>query len=406
MDQVEEHLKQQNIIDFHTVQDIAKSNSALDKAFAHAAALVKLGKKALFDLDLDAAQKNIAEAVQIFERSFHRFIDSPFGFSPLIDALSLLASTAHQNGNSDLTRKVLSKLLVLNPKFSFVKDAPQGLKESLLNYKLEQGEVGTAPLTIETKPPGVVIYVDGKKVGRSPVEVPSLAEGTHYVTARRRGLASTTKTVVIVPPTKSTVNIALRPVRPGLFPALKQARQEFEKTRSGPGVAATARNLRVQVLFLGRIVVRGTEARVTIITYDLRHRDTPTRSTETQTKGAQPIGTKFERRVNLTDLNGSPARIAQMAVAPLAPKPVTRHQATIKTNKKKTSSWMTIRTGWRRFRRWKGFWYTVGGTAGLVVAGIAVGLAVGLTSQRRAFIPAGSRHVILARIPRPGQIAW
>ncbi|MCD6498065.1 MAG: PEGA domain-containing protein [Deltaproteobacteria bacterium] len=408
IDQVEEHLAQQRIIAFQTVQAIAEPNSALDKPFAHAASLVKLGKKALFDLDLDAAQKNVAEAVQTYEQSFHRFIDSPFGYGPLVDALGLLASTAHQNGKEDLTRQAISKLLVLNPKFNFPKNSPEDLKESLLNYKLEQGEVGTAPLAIETKPSGVVVYVDGKKVGRSPVTVQGLAEGSHYVTVQRRGLASMTKTVTLAPPTKGTISITMRPVRSGLFPALKRALGEFEKTQAGPGVAAAAKNLGVQVLILGRIVVRGTEAQVTVTTYDLRrHRPTTADAHGTATNGAAIEVSSFKQRVNLTDLNGAPAKIAQMAVAPLAPKPKpSRKAAAKKPKKKRVSSWVTIKTGWHKFRRWKGFWYTIGGTAGLVVAGVAVGLAVGLTRQRRAFIPAGSRHVILAHVPGPGQIAW
>ncbi len=378
--QIEESLSNDSRIRFKDSQAILEPPRAASQAFSQAERLIEAGKKFLFQLDLDKASEQFAAAVRLYETHLAWLIDSPFGTGKLVDALSSQALGAFRTGDSDLLEAVLSKIQALDPQWKVPKSFPAEMKENLMNLRLEQDELGKARLQVATHPNAGVVYLDGKKLGRAPLLSDPVPAGLHYLTIRRRGFRSLTKTVQVTPPRDSSLDIPLEPVDASLLSHLKNALSEMGATLAGPGIRATARRLDVVVLVLGRILVRGSEASVTLVAYDTR-------------KG-KITGPAITKTVDLQSLSSGPAHMVQALVDEIAPKPKPRKARPAARKRPKQPSRFLLT--WRRFRKWPGFWYMVGGTAALILTGVAVGLAVGLTSQSPNY-PGAARHILFLR---------
>jgi len=383
--QIEENLRHNINIDFKPAQEILEPKSAIEKQIEKAEELVKNVEKALFNLELEKAKEMIQEAVEIYEKNLHGFIEGPFGFQPLEKALTLQLSTAFQAGDKDLSRKALLKILAIKPKFEIDgKGLPEGLKDMLLNLRLEIDAMGTAPIQIETKPQAAVVYLNGKKIGLTPVTSPEVKLGFHYVTFQRDGYKSTTKSVEVTPPDKPTVTLSMTKLSEELFNHLIKALEGLGGATAGPGVQGAGKVLGVEILILGRITMRGNEATVNLFPYDLRNKRLLT----------EPVTEK----VDVTDLGSKPSEVAKKAFEGVSfdGKPPKEKKVAKKPKKKRKSVWKSMKESWHGFRNWKGFWYTVGGVAGAVVIGTTVGLVLGLSSQEGwDRMPGGTRTIIL-----------
>jgi hypothetical protein len=82
------------------------------------------------------------------------------------------------------------------------------LAASALRAKLEALMVGPARLTVRSDPPGAFVSLDGRDLGRTPLEreVPG---GQHVVQVRRRGYVAAERTVTLVPEIEEAVEITL-----------------------------------------------------------------------------------------------------------------------------------------------------------------------------------------------------
>jgi hypothetical protein len=83
-----------------------------------------------------------------------------------------------------------------------------GLAASSLRTKLEALMVGPARLAVRSSPPGAYVYLDGKEIGRTPLEreVPS---GPHTLRLTHRGHIAAERTVTLVPEVAETVDVML-----------------------------------------------------------------------------------------------------------------------------------------------------------------------------------------------------
>ncbi len=72
---------------------------------------------------------------------------------------------------------------------------------------------GLASLRVECLVAGAVISVDGKDVGRTPMDLPHYVEpGSHRVKVSREGFVLSAKTVELQPGEHTTQNVRLRSV--------------------------------------------------------------------------------------------------------------------------------------------------------------------------------------------------
>ncbi|MBI5477662.1 MAG: PEGA domain-containing protein [Deltaproteobacteria bacterium] len=83
-----------------------------------------------------------------------------------------------------------------------------GLAASSLRTKLEALMVGPARLAVRSSPPGAYVSLDGKEIGRTPLEreVPG---GQHTLRLRHRGHIAAERTVTLVPEIAETVDVTL-----------------------------------------------------------------------------------------------------------------------------------------------------------------------------------------------------
>jgi hypothetical protein len=138
----------------------------------------------------------------------------------------------------------------------------------------------------------------------------------------------------------------------------------------------------VDILMLGRITLRGREANVTIVAYDLR---------------SGRLLKSVRRTVDTGDLGSKPARLAKDILGGVR---LDGKSGPLKIKKKKKKkkgppAWKRFKEKWRKFRKWKGFWPVVGSTAGVIVIGVAVGLGVGLGMKDRVRMPGGTRLIVM-----------
>ena len=81
----------------------------------------------------------------------------------------------------------------------------------VLNVTLSP-EIGK--LTVKSNPSGAEVYVDGKKVGTTPLENYTVTAGTHEITLIKDGYQNFTKTVTVKPGEKASITAALTPAKP------------------------------------------------------------------------------------------------------------------------------------------------------------------------------------------------
>lgn len=378
--QIEENLRHHPRMDFKPAQEILEPGGKARSAFERAEGLVSNAEKALFNLELEQAVEMINEAVETYEAHFHGFIDEPFGFQPLERALALQVSAAFQTGDEDLARKALLKMMAVNPGVKYdPKRFPQGAEELFLNLRLERDEFGTTSIRVDSKPGAAMVFLNGRQVGPTPISLPDVRTGYHYVTLRRDGHASVTKVVEAAPPDESVVTVEMERLSEDLFGHLAKALRDLGAARAGVGVLGAGKILGVEILVLGRITMQGNEATVNLFAYDLR--------TQRLLKG--PV----REKIDITDLGSKPADLAKELFDGVLLDGTLEDEVKVEEEPPKVRK--TMKERWRGFRNWGGFWYTVGGVAGAVVIGAAVGLVLGLTPQDRwDRMPAGSRTVI------------
>jgi hypothetical protein len=83
-----------------------------------------------------------------------------------------------------------------------------GLAASSLRAKLEALVVGPARLTVRSTPSGAYVYLDGKEIGRTPLER-EIPGGPHTLRFRHRGYMAAERTVTLVPEIAETVDVTL-----------------------------------------------------------------------------------------------------------------------------------------------------------------------------------------------------
>lgn len=344
--------------------------------------LVERAQEHLTNLESAKAIERLEKAVELFEYSFLGLIRIKPRTKPLADALRLLATAYFQDGQAKKAQETLQRLLVLEPKTAFdPKLFPQAMAQLVDDERLMFDEFGSSTVEITTEPPGARVYLNARRVGRSPMEAQGVRRGFHYLTARLPGYRTTTMGLEVDPPKLAKITIKLRRFKRDPVPDMARAFLEMGQPRPGPGLTALAARLNVDMIVIGKASPDQDLGLISLHLYDFR--------LKTLLKG--PVSTKVSQdfpkdkvdealRMLFADVPLDGKRPEQ---APVVEKPARR----------------SFPETWASFRRSKGFWPTVGVVAGVVVTGVVVGLAVGL-QPRGDLEPRGWRHVVLGHTVR------
>ncbi len=308
--------------------------------------------------EVDEAKRLLENALQGYQRVLPELI-AAHGRAPLVDAWSRLARARYFAGDQDGAKAALAFVFALEPKTVFDKalfGAP--LEHAVIEAKLTAEMLGPGQLSPESDPPGAEILLDGSALeGRSPLANIACSAGPHYITYRRRGYL--TQTAIFSVQGGGQTQTAVRSLERATL--IRPFYREQALLPSGAvDLAAALDAVGVDELVLVRAlpVSGGLELHA----YRVRHDGRVSHVQQVSPEASAPLD--VETLVdNVLDARAHTALVAQ-----------------------------PTESAWRRFRRWPGFWYVVGGAGALVVAG-AVGVGVGVGARS----PSGEQVLILGR---------
>ncbi len=159
----------------------AKNLEKADRALIHARDLVQGGQEP------KVAGRLLSLAIGHYETYFHELAD----FNQLVDAYSQAADLALKNGGRRAKKKAskfFTKALVIQP--TFIVDnrrATQEMRDLVSKIRKGLNKNRTASISVESRPAGATVYVDGVKLGPAPAVAKDLAPGVHYVQVRMEG---------------------------------------------------------------------------------------------------------------------------------------------------------------------------------------------------------------------------
>lgn len=374
-------LKKDKRLRYRPIQSILEKPKGSIKRLMKADALVAAGKKDLTNLEVGSAIKKFRKAVRLMQVSFVALVRIRQKVKPLARALRNLAIAYFLDGKAAKAKKTLQKLLVLSPKIRYTsKLFPKQMAQLVDDERLMFDEFGTANMVVKTDPPGARIYLNARRVGRSPITIKNVRRGFNYITARLPGYRTTTIGEDVDPPKLVRTSFKLMRFKRDPLPLMAGALLEMGKKTAGSAILGMANRLNVDMLVLARARAEHDQAVVTLYVYDARLKKlmkapvTVKPSTDFPKEKVKPA---IRRLFDSMRLDGK------------KPKP---------KKKPTTALWKKMNRGWAKFRRSKAFWPVVGGVAGAIVAGVVVGLAVGLSNK--GFQPRGSRHVLAHPLAR------
>lgn len=376
-------LRKDKRLRYRPIQSVLEKPKGSLRRIMKADALIAAGKKDLTSLEVGSAIKKFKKAVRLMQVSFVALVRIRQKTKPLARALRNLAIAYYLDGKAEKAKKTLQKMFVLAPKTRYTsKLFPRQMAQVVDDERLMFDEFGTANVVVKTDPPGARIYVNAKRVGRSPLTVKNVRRGFNYITARMPGYRTTTIGEDVDPPKLLRTQVQLRRFKRDPLPHMARALLEMGQKTAGPGVMAMGARLKADMVVLARARTEHDLAVITLYVYDTRLKKllrgpvTVKPSTDFPKEKVKPV---VKRLFDGLRLDGTVKQ-------------------TPKSKKPTITLWKKMSIGWGKFRKSKAFWPVIGGVAGAIVAGVAVGLAVGLSKQ--GFQPRASRHVLAYPLAR------
>jgi PEGA domain len=374
-------LKKDKRLRYRPIQSILEKPKGSLKRLMKADDLVAAGKKDLTSLEVGSAIKKFKKAVRLMQVSFVALVRIRQKTKPLARALRNLAIAYFLDGKAEKAKATLQQLLVLSPKIRYsAKLFPRQMAQLVDDERLMFDEFGTANVVVKTTPPGARIYLNARRVGRSPLTIKNVRRGFNYITARAPGYRTTTTGEDVDPPKLVRTNIKLMQFKRDPLPLMAGALLEMGKKTPGPGILGMAKRLKANIIVLARARAEHDQAVVTLYVYDVRLKKLmkgPVTLKPSTDFPKEKVNPGIRRLIDGIPLDGVKAK----------PKK--------KPDKK---LWKKMNLSWAKFRKSKAFWPVIGGVAGAIVAGVVVGLVVGLSDK--GFIPRGSRHVLAYPLAR------
>lgn len=374
-------LRKDERLRYRPIQSILEKPKGSVRRLMKADALVAAGKKDLTNLEVGTAIKKFKKAVRLMQVSFVALVRIRQKAKPLARALRNLAIAYFLDGKAEKAKKTLQKLLVLAPKIRYSPELfPKQMAQLIDDERLMFDEFGTANVMVKTEPPGARIYLNARRVGRSPITIKNVRRGFNYITARLPGYRTTTIGEDVDPPKLVRTSFKLMLFKRNPLPLMAGALLEMGRKQAGAAILGMAKRLNADIVVLARARAEHDQAIVTLYVYDarlkilLRGPVTVKLSTDFPKEKVKPAVRRLFDGIRLDGVKPKPKKKPTKAL------------------------WKKVNAGWVRFRRSKAFWPLVGGVAGAIVTGVVIGLAVGLSSK--GFQPRGSRHVLAHPLAR------
>jgi hypothetical protein len=305
------------------------------------------GQKALTALELPAAIKRLAQAVDVLSKVLP-YVKK----QELADAMMALAVAQFEQGDRREAKQTFARLLVWRSDYKVdVERYGPAILAIVEEVRKEVERSRRGSLEIRSEPASAQAYVDGRFVGSTPTFADGLFVGEHWVTLKKEGFKKAVMPAQVSARQQQLVSIVLE--RSTKYLLVQQALDAVEKTLGEPALDASADNLK-EVLFIDHAVfVRAAAAtgglKLDAFLYDLRTRRRLTHVTKTVATERAPK--ELETLASTLYLNVSyEVELVETKDAP-PPKPIER----------------------RKF--WKTWWFWT--VAGVAASGVIVGGVLG-----------------------------
>jgi hypothetical protein len=341
--------------------DAFKALADADKSLADA-------KQAYADMDLEKAKQLLQTALKAYQSHLPELAARPDTISPMRDGFLELSKVRFFEGNADGARDAIRYALVLDGTIKFNKTLfPQQMKKLVIEARLLYETLGVGKLTIDSDPPGAAVWLNGIKMpDRTPTQPIDAPPGPNFISYARRGYAPMTLAFEVAGGGEEAhaLTTLQRPAKNPLGP-IDRARAHLEDSPAPPSLKEACAHLGIDMLILVRTSRPGEKedeqpAVVTGYLYDAR----PNR-----------IINRIEMKVE-TDLSTTARVLARDLLQGVRLDGIWEPPAVAKKPPWSQRALLSMKEDWGRFRRWKGFWYVVGGVAGVaVIAAVAGGVA-------------------------------
>lgn len=309
------------------------------------------GREAFKASNYEEASEQTGQAVTYFEQSF-AFLGDPDLY---LDALVLQGVALARDNAKKASLQVLTKAFVVNRKLDFEKYTA----EKTLFEKARKKAQGSKPtsITVVTNPDSSRVFVDGRYRGVAPAFRPALSAGLHFVRAERQGygrIGKQASTNSDDPDQKVEFQLKAARKKAALESFLPELRAEFGRPEAGQTTARLQKLLLVDYVVLFRATGESNSKHVEMTFYNLVSGQRLNQLSATVDWSARDRNAKnavIEAAQNLVDVNLS----TRVTIIDHAVTPAREDDGGVVT-------------------KWW-FWTAIGG---VVLAGAAVGLALGL----------------------------
>ncbi len=326
--------------------------------------------------EMDDAKRLLEDTLQVYQRLLPDVVATK-GQPALVDAWTRLTRARYFAGDRAGAQAALQFVFALDPKTTFSKERfGLPLERVVVEAKLLVDMLGMGQLAPESDPPGAEVLIDGVALpGRTPVAGVACTPGPHYVTFRRRGYVT------------QTAIFAVQGVQGD-----KRGKGEATEAEAQPAVRALERLPLLRPLYRARGLLDSGAVDLTATLDALGVDELVIRRATPSTAAAQ-----LELSAYRVTRDGRVVHVRQTspeASAPLDVEALVDRALGPQKPERLAAASDTGPSRWRRFRRWPGFWYVVGGVAVLAVGAAAVGVGVGVGGHGST----GDQVLILGRL--------
>ncbi len=332
---------------------------------------------------LDEARRKLKLGYSLLDGKLHRKAITAFNMALVAMSKALayvkkrrlaaaqfgLALAYYHSGLRAQALRMLRRLLTWRPRLRLNLEAlPRRFRRLLRSARRWVKRRPRGKLILRTRPEGVMAYLNGHSVGRTPLEIEGVPAGTHYLTLRKRGFVKIAETLDLSP-TRRKLEVELALKRSGKYilleQALKRSWMDFGKRRATSAMQEIKTLLLVDQVVLVRPAAQGSEGvRVDVCLYDLRTGNLLKRMSATLKSpryGAKALARALYSGVSYDGSLPDPGK--EKAPTASGPVPI--------------------------YKRWW-FWVSVGAAVVATTIGIAVPLA---TRDKGTNIPAGQNPI-------------
>jgi len=244
------------------------------------------------DLPLDSlrnSRKKLKLGYALLEQKFYRRAITAFNMSlvSMMKALAYvkksrlvmaqfgLALAYYHSHLRAQTLRMLKKLLTWRPVLRVNRSTlPKGFLRLLRKARRVVKKRPRGQFILRTRPVGAKAYLNGRSIGRTPIDLEGVPAGTHYLTIRKRGYLKLAETVRLSPGRKKLdLEYALKRSRKYVLleQALERSWPDFGKARATPAMQEIKTLLLIdQIVLVKPQVPRDGGVRIEACVYDLR----------------------------------------------------------------------------------------------------------------------------------------